>query len=625
MFYLITQLLLMLAIASLLSGAIGWLCRRFFTEQAHQDQIRDHKRAGRQHIAEIDDLRRELTDRNTQVAGLNSKLHYNKEAMDQAEAQRASLLRDIDELQGLEDQLRSVDDERARLDQHLAEAEAELAHASRSYTDNEAALQQAIAEREQQLTAALNASDTKEQQLLAASASKADKEQQLKAALASKADKEQQLKDAAKAQTAKEEQLRAAAIAAAEKEEKLRAAANVNKNLEDIIASLNDDIKAKTAEREKAAQQHAMLTADLGRIEHKQAQSEQAADAKINDLEKSLRGEKDSLATARQAIAAGEEKLKSLNALLAERTQERGKLEKQCTDQQQEIAALQREIAKAQKSAADAQVASQKTVAELERELDKQKSVAAHGDRQVASETQAKGQLQKELDRLHADLRAQKTQVESQGVAAAELLEKQKLATADSKSAAAAAEQQLAELKREHADLKTAADKRLNDLHSSETEAAKLAEKITAAQAKIADLENRVAQQGKNADAAEQQLRRELEQLTGTSNGQQAELRDAASKTLDLQNTLADYKSNDAELRAMIEKLQVMLKEERRLAGQSLLSRIKELEAMLEAERRKADELHTVAEVGDVSWSSKSTIRTAANASSVSSKKSGTK
>ena len=79
MLYLITQLLLLLAIASLLSAAIGWLCRRFFTEQVHQDVINDYKRAGRRHSAEIDDLRRELTDRNTQVAGLNSKLHYNQE------------------------------------------------------------------------------------------------------------------------------------------------------------------------------------------------------------------------------------------------------------------------------------------------------------------------------------------------------------------------------------------------------------------------------------------------------------------------------------------------------------------------------------------------------------------
>lgn len=608
MFYLITQLLLLLAIASLLSGAIGWLCRRFFTEQAHQDQIRDHKRAGRQHIAEIDDLRRELTDRNTQVAGLNSKLHYNKEAMDQAEAQRSSLLRDIDELQGLEDQLRSVDDERARLDQHLADAEAELEHASRAYADNEAALQQALAEREKQLTNALNANDSKDQQILAATASKADKEQQLKAA--------------AKAQAAKEDQLRAAAITAAEKEEKLRSAASVNKNLEDIIASLNDDIKGKTAEREKAAQQHALLTADLGRLEHKLAQSEQASDAKINDLEKSLRSETDSLAAARQAIAAGEEKLKSLNALLAERTQERGKLEKQSSDQQQEIAALQREIAKAQKAAADAQITNQKTVADLEHQLDKQKTVTAHADRQVASDAQAKGQLQKELDRLHADLRDAQSQSESQGIAATELLEKQKLATADSNAAAKGAEQQLAELRREHSDLKKAAEKRLSDLHSSETEAAKLAEKITAAQAKITDLENRSAQQGKNADTAEQQLRRELEQQANASSTQ---LRDAANRALDLQNKLAEYKSNEAELRAMIEKLNVLLKEERRLAGQSLLSRIKELEAMLEAERRKADELPTVPEVGDVSWSSKTTVRTtAANASTVNAKKTGT-
>lgn len=608
MLYLITQLLLLLAIASLLSAAIGWLCRRFFTEQAHQDQISDYKRAGRRHLAEIDDLRRELTDRNTQVAGLNSKLHYNQEAMDAADAERSALLRDIDELHAIENQLRAVEDDRARLDQQLNDAENELEHTRRAQTDNDAALQQALAE--------------KEQQLLAASAAAADKQQQLAATHDAKANTEQQLSDAIKDRAKREDELRAAAVSAAENEEKLKAAANVNKNLEDIIASLNEDIKAKTAEREKAAQQQAVLTADLGRLEHKFAQAEQAHAARTNDLEKSLRSEKDALAAAKQTIAAGEEKLNSVNALLAERNQERDKLEQQCSAQKQEIAALQREIAKAQKSAADAQIAAQKSIADLEHKLDKQKNVTAQADKQAASEAQAKGQLQKELDRLHGDLRNANAHSKSQEAAAASLLEQQKLAAADSQSAASAAEQQLAQLKREHADLKKAADSRLNDLHQSKTEAAKFAEKIAAAEAKIADLEARMSQQAKNGDSTEQQLRDDLNKQANAYSAQQAELRDAVNQALELQNTVADYQSNEVELRAMIEKLQQLLSDERKMAGTSLLTRIRELEAMLDAERRKADELHVIGDVGNVTLS-KSSVRTnAANASTV--KKTGT-
>lgn len=608
MLYLITQLLLLLAIASLLSAAIGWLCRRFFTEQAHQDAINDYKRAGRRHIAEIDDLRRELTDRNTQVAGLNSKLHYNKEAMDAAEAERSALLRDIDELHGIEQQLQAIADDRARLDQQLSDTQNELEHTRRAQSDNDAALQQALAEREQQL--------------LAASAAAADKQEQLAASLNAKANTEQQLNEAAKERANKEDELRATAVAFAENEEKLRAAANVNKNLEDIIASLNDDINAKTAEREKAAQQHAVLTADLGRLEQKFAQAEQAHASKTNDLEKSLQAEKDALAAARLTIAAGEEKLNSVNALLAERNQERDKLEQQSSAQKQEIAALQRELAKAQKSAADAQIADQKAIADLERQLDTQKNVAAQADKQVASEVQAKGQLQKELDQLYADLQSAKADSKSQETAAASLLEQQKMAAADSLSATAAAEQQLAQLKREHADLKKAADSRLNDLHNSKTEAAKFAEKIAAAEAKVSDLQTRMSQQAKSAEATEQQLRADLNKQADAYSVQQAELRDAVNQSLELQNTVADYQSNEAELRAMIEKLQGLLRDERKLAGKSLLTRIRELEAMLEAERRKADELKVTGDVGQVTLS-KSSVRThAANASTV--KRTGT-
>lgn len=612
MFYLVTQLLLLLAIASLLSGAIGWLCRRYFTEQAHQDEILDHRRAGRQQVAQIDDLRRELTDRNTQVAGLNSKLHYNKEAMDQASAERDTLLRDIEELQGLEDQLNAVEHDRAILDQQLAEAEAELDHARRAQLENDNALQQALSENEQRL--------------LATGASAVQTEQELAAALASGADKEKQLEQITADKAATEQQLRDAAVAAAENEEKLRSAASVNANLEDIIASLNEDIKAKTADREDATQKYALLSAELGRLEQKLAQTEQAGEAKISELEKSLRAEKDVATAARQAIAAGEEKLKSINNTLADRTQERDKLEKRCNQQQQEIAALSRDIASAQKAAADAQLAGQKQVADLEHKLDKQKTAAQLADRQIASESQAKGQLEKALEELQNELKASQAQFAAENTAAAERLEQQKHSTAGSNLAAATAEKQLDELKAEHHKLKMAADAGLKDLHNSKTESAKLAEKITSAEEKIADLERRLEAQGKEAAAAEQKLRRELETQASTLGTQESELRDALNQSTELQDSLADYQSNDAALRATIEKLQTMLNEERHSASQTLLSRIRELEAMLEAERRKADEMRTAGpEIGEVSWRSKATVRTtAANASTVSSKKSGT-
>lgn len=609
MFYLITQLLLLLAIASLLSGAIGWLCRRYFTEQAHQDEINDHKRAGRAQMAEIDDLRHEITDRNTQVASLNSKLHYNAEAMQRAESEREALLRDIEELQGLEGVLSEVEQDRALLDQHLAEAEAELEEARKARLENEEALKNAIA--------------LKEQTVAALTANAADKEKQLKAALALNTDKDKQLKDAAAAQARSDKQLREIAVTAAENDEKLRSGAAIKANLEDIIASLNEDIINKTAERDEVNQKHALLSAEFGRLEQKLTQTEQDRDAQVNDLEKSLRQHKDSVAVANQAIAAGEEKLKAVNATLAERTQERHKLEKLCEEQQQQIAALNREIAKSQKAAADAQMASQKQLAKLEQDLDKQKTVAELADRQITREVESKTQLQNDMQHLRGEIEEIQARRDAEDLAAAQRLEQQKLAT---NQAAVAAEKQLAELKRENSELKKSADARLNDLHQSETTAAKLAEKAASAEARANDLQNRLADQGKSTDRSLQELRNELKEQAGKLASQESELRDAVNQALDLQNSLADYQSSDAELRAMIEKLQRLLSEERRSAGQTLLARIRELETMLDAERRKADELKSAGpEIGQVKWQSKSTVHSsAANASTVHTKKTGT-
>lgn len=611
MLYLITQLLLLLAIASLLSGAIGWLCRRYFTEQQHQDQIRDHKRARGQQYSEIEDLRRELTDRNTQIAGLNSKLQFNQDSMQQAESQKASLLHDLDDLHRLENQLRAVEDDRDRIDHQLATAENDLSQAKRAQIENDKALQNALAE--------------KEQRLLTAAATVADKEQQLKAALSTSAEKDNRLNNALEEKAQQDVALRDAAIAAAETEQKLKSAASTNANLEDIIASLKDDVKTKTEEREKANQQHALLIADLGRLESKLAQVEQKSENKINDLEKAFRAESDSHAAAKQAIAAGEQKLHSLNDLLAERTQERDKLEKLSEAQQREIAALNREIANAQKTLADTQIANQKQVADLEHELDKHKSAATQADRELDSAKQTKGQIQKELDSSQAQLNESKAQSAAQNIAANENLERQKLALADANSTIAALEQQIAALKQERNNLKAAADNNLGDLHRSEKEGATLAEKIAAADAKIADLQKQMSSKANDKSAAEQQLQRELDAQAATLSSRDSDLRDAVNKSLDLQNSLAEQQSKNAAQNALIEKLQNMLRDERRLAGQSLLSRIAELEAMLDAERRKADELPVVTEVGSVNFQSRSTVRTtAANSSTVSNTKTGT-
>ncbi len=544
MFYLISQLLLLLAIASLLSGAIGWICRRFISDKAHSEEIRGHQRAGRRQVAEIDDLRRELTDRNSQVAGLHSRLQENQDELDRADHEREQLLDDLHHLRGLENEFRAVNEDLARIDQERANAEAAL-------------------------------------------------------------------RDAQKADQDRAQQLLAANTAAG--------------NLEDVIASLNKDLANKVALGEAANRKHAELSAQINQLQAKLADSEKANAQQVGGLEKSLRDEKDKLSAAKEMIASGEQKLKGLEALLAERTKERDKLENLADNKQREIAALQQEITRLQNEAAEAKTNNNTVVAGLEHALDKQRTLVDDANKQVANEEKAKGKLQGQLDSVQRDLKDALAAGEKRSAKANEVLEQQKAATGSANSAKAALENELKELKRQHAELQKSANGTQDKLHSSEKESAKLAEKIAAAERKIADLEAKLQKVNADADANEKRFQREMSGRDQVLTGKDGELRDALNQISALQEQLAGYQSSDEDLRALIVNLQTLLSEERRLAGQSLLSRIKELEAMLEAERRKADELREIPAVSDISWRSQTIVRSsAANTSSVDDKKTGT-
>jgi len=572
MFYLISQLLMLLAIASLLSGAIGWLCRRFITDKTHAEEIRGHQRAGRRQVAEIDDLRRELTDRNSQVANLNAKLHENRRSIDETEEEKDRLHHDLDQLRGLEKDYEAVTAELARIDQERADVEGALHQAQNSEADTAAALldaQKTIANR-----------------------------------------------DSALHQSQK---------SAADKESALRAAASTAANLEDIISSLNADIKEKDAAANRATKKQAALAAEIAQLEQRLRDNEKASSTTIAGLEKSLRNEKDTHSTARQAVASAEEKLKGLEALLAERNRERDKLEQNVANQQSEIGALQQEISRLQKDAADAKATSQKVVADLERALDAQTARANSSEKETAAELRNKDHLQNELGNLQRELKSALQSGEKRQAAIADSLEQQKLAVLGANNAKSALESKLQDLKRDHDALKATAGDTANKLQNSDREAARLAEKIAAAEKQIAALESQLAKLSADAEANEKRLQRELAGKDASANDKDRELRESAEQVLALQDSMSALETNNDELRAMIVNLQTLLSEERRLAGQNLLSRIKELEAMLEAERRKAAELREIPQVSDITWRSKSLARgTAANSADTKQKKSGT-
>ncbi|OED39267.1 hypothetical protein AB833_17255 [Chromatiales bacterium (ex Bugula neritina AB1)] len=562
MFYLISQLLLLLAIASLLSGAIGWLCRRFISDNAHSEEIRKHQRAGRRQVAEIDDLRRELTDRNSQVDGLRAHLEENQQHLDLAEDEREQLLDDLHHLRGLENDYRAIVEDLARIDKERADAEEALEKARKEATEKEQLLLQSGQEARQ-------AEEISAQQLMAAESATA--------------------------------------------------------NLEGIIASLNNDLDNKTAAAEAANRKQAELADEISKLQSKLSDAEKSSAQTIGGLNKSLRDEKDKLSAAKELIASGEQKLKGIDALLTERTKERDKLENLAESKQKEIAALQKEINRLQNEAAEARTNNHKVVADLEHALDKQATLAADANKQIVNETKVQDQLKNEIGSLQRELKDAAAAADQRSAKAAEVLEQQKLATVAADSAKVGLDNELQELRRQYGDLKNSAGKTSDRLHASDKEAAKLAEKNANAELKITDLEAQLRKSEAQADVNNKRFQREMNSKDQLLQGKSDELADALAQIQGLQERVGEFESSDAELRSMIENLQALLSEERRLAGQSLLARIKELEAMLEAERRKADDLREIPAVSNISWRSDSvTHASAANTANVNDKKTGT-
>jgi len=156
------------------------------------------------------------------------------------------------------------------------------------------------------------------------------------------------------------------------------------------------------------------------------------------------------------------------------------------------------------------------------------------------------------------------------------------------------------DLKQDHDALKNEAAQAKKALHQRDTEAARLAEKNAAAEQKIAELD---AGMGKLEQAGASQvkdLQREITSLHDAAQGKENDLRDAMAQLGDLREQLAKSNASDADLRAKIERLEMLLSEQRKTAGLSLQSRILELETMLDAEQRRADELPEIPKVAMV-------------------------
>jgi len=550
MLYLILQMALLLAIASLLSAAIGWLARRFFHEKHLLERRSDEQRRARipaqlrdslaranhdldSAEAEVHSLRNALGDKKGQLEALEQALqNKNKDAAD-AERNRIKLLAELEQLKGKDAELQRVAAERAKLESDLAAANAALNEAKH---------------------------------------------------------------------------------AGANKDGELRAAASTNANLEDIISSLKDDIAQKTAALERANEKEASLAREIARLEKQLADKDQAHTMRAGDLEKQIRDEQAQVNRAQQAIAAGEEKLRSLDTVAQERAAERDKLEKQCADQQSEIARLQRELDRQTQQAAEARRQQDKKLGDLEHALDKQKTLAAQAEQQRRKEADLSGKLQADMDKLQRQFDASNSAEAARGAQLDNLLQEQQRMAEAANAAQTALNDKYNDLRQERDALKNETAQAKRALHDADTGAARLTEKNAAAEQRIAELE---AGMGKLEQAGAGQLKGLQQELAASQEamrGKDNDLKDALTQLGDLREKLAQMSASDADLRAKIERLEMLLAEQRKHAGRSLQSRILELEAMLDAEQRRADELPEIPMVTRVKQTTK-----AANASTVSS------
>ncbi len=369
--------------------------------------------------------------------------------------------------------------------------------------------------------------------------------------------------------------------------------------IKDALAQAHDDLDRQDADI-------AALRRELSERDQFAAEAER----RQRELEQQIN---DSLAASARAQADKDGLLKDINALrLADNSTQGNMAQKdaQIADANDRIDALNRELAAQQ---------AERARLEADKARLEQQSAAAEAD--IAALRREIADLQKALANAQADAQQKIQALETKAAELNDAREKQKFAAMEANTARADNERLYGDLKRDFDALrKTDADTR-QKLADSERATTAAADRATDVQRQLADLEKAMARDSEAQDEARAELEKEIAGLQAELNLKTEQLADATSKGAGLGEQLADYQSLEAELRARISKLETLLSEERRMAGQSLLARIVELESMLEAERQKAEELPEIPEVTDVKVRAQINRSSAVNAARL--KKSG--
>lgn len=189
-----------------------------------------------------------------------------------------------------------------------------------------------------------------------------------------------------------QEEQRTAKAAAAELESRLQGVANTNDKLEDIIASLKQDLNNQTALQNQAGKKAEDLALEVDKLERELTSTAHAGHRKAGDLESELRRVKDQLNAATQDAELAKQAVSSTEATLADRTSEKEKLEAQIGQYKTDLALANSNLAERKQEVVRLTADKDREIQELQFSLKSQKE---HNTR-----------LQQDLDNLKAQLHA---------------------------------------------------------------------------------------------------------------------------------------------------------------------------------------------------------------------------
>ena len=282
---------------------------------------------------------------------------------------------------------------------------------------------------------------------------------------------------------AREEQKRARE-AAAELENRLNGVTSSNARLEDIIATLKEDVGTRSALEKQAGKKAEELAIDVDKLERELTRVTHDGHKKAGDLESELRHAKEDLNKAEQDAKLTKQALQSAQTTLAERITEREKLQDTLAQFKTDLALANSELSQSKQEVIRLSAEKDREIHELKMSLN--------------AERDSKLRLEEDLDKIKRDLHAALNDDSER--ASREALEIQKAASearvleleAVLREHTTAKNENWDELKKDLENLTVAMQRKDSDLRSATTQLVDLQGNLAEYEASDGELRNRI-------------------------------------------------------------------------------------------------------------------------------------